>query len=62
VPGDHEDKAGHPFVGPAGRELSAAVIAAGLARRDVYLTNAVKHFKFEREAGAAFTKRRREPR
>ncbi len=48
APGDQEDKAGHPFVAPAGRELSAAMTAAGLARRDVYLTNAVKHFKFER--------------
>jgi DNA polymerase len=47
-PGDQEDLAGHPFVGPAGRILDQALNAAGIDRRDVYLTNAVKHFKFER--------------
>jgi uracil-DNA glycosylase family protein len=47
VPGDREDREGHPFVGPAGRELDRALEAAGIARDDVYLTNAVKHFKFE---------------
>jgi DNA polymerase len=47
VPGDREDREGHPFVGPAGRELDRALAAAGIAREDVYLTNAVKHFKFE---------------
>ena len=46
-PGDHEDKAGHPFVGPAGRILDAALEAAKIRRDDVYLTNAVKHFKWE---------------
>ena len=46
-PGDREDLAGHPFVGPAGRELDKALAAAGIDRRDVYITNAVKHFKFE---------------
>ena len=47
TPGDQEDKAGRPFVGPAGRELEQALERAGLAREDVYITNAVKHFKFE---------------
>lgn len=45
-PGDEEDRRGHPFVGPAGALLEAALVAAGLSREDVYLTNAVKHFKF----------------
>ena len=48
VPGDREDQLGHVFVGPAGRLLDDAIAAAGLAREDVYLTNAVKHFKFTR--------------
>jgi DNA polymerase len=47
VPGDQEDKQGHPFVGPAGRLLDEALTAAGIDRRDVYVTNAVKHFKWE---------------
>jgi DNA polymerase len=47
VPGDREDRTGHVFVGPAGRELDRALEAAGVARADVYVTNAVKHFKFE---------------
>jgi uracil-DNA glycosylase len=47
-PGDQEDLAGHPFVGPAGRVLDAAFEAAGMDRRKVYLTNAVKHFRFSR--------------
>jgi DNA polymerase len=46
-PGDAEDLAGHPFVGPAGRVLDAALASAGLARDSVYLTNAVKHFFWE---------------
>lgn len=46
-PGDHEDRAGHPFVGPAGRVLDEALQAAGINRTRTYLTNAVKHFKFE---------------
>lgn len=46
-PGDQEDLAGHPFVGPAGRVLDRALAAAGVAREAVYLTNAVKHFKNE---------------
>ncbi|MDP9170960.1 MAG: UdgX family uracil-DNA binding protein [Acidobacteriota bacterium] len=45
-PGDREDLEGKPFVGPAGDVLSAALEAAGIQRKDVYLTNAVKHFKF----------------
>lgn len=46
-PGDQEDKAGAPFVGPAGRLLDKALVAAGIDRERVYVTNAVKHFKFE---------------
>lgn len=45
-PGDQEDRQGEPFVGPAGRLLDDALEAAGIDRGDVYLTNAVKHFKF----------------
>lgn len=45
-PGNDEDLAGHPFVGPAGRVLNAALKEAGLPRAKVYLTNAVKHFSF----------------
>ena len=47
VPGDREDREGRPFVGPAGRELDRGLEAAGIERTEVYLTNAVKHFKFE---------------
>ncbi len=46
-PGDEEDLMGRPFVGPAGRLVDGALGEAGIERRDVYLTNAVKHFKFE---------------
>jgi DNA polymerase len=46
-PGDEEDLQGRPFVGPAGRLLERAMAEAGMERKDVYLTNAVKHFKFE---------------
>ncbi|HEY1546915.1 MAG TPA: UdgX family uracil-DNA binding protein [Kofleriaceae bacterium] len=46
VPGDVEDRRGHPFVGPAGHLFDEALHAAGIARESVYLTNAVKHFKF----------------
>ncbi len=45
-PGDQEDKQGHPFVGPAGRILDRALDDSGITRADVYLTNAVKHFKW----------------
>ena len=46
-PGDAEDRAGAPFVGPAGRVLDDALAAARIDRGDVYVTNAVKHFKWE---------------
>jgi DNA polymerase len=46
-PGDREDLAGAPFVGPAGRLLDQALERAGIARDDTYVTNAVKHFRFE---------------
>jgi uracil-DNA glycosylase len=46
-PGDKEDIQGHPFVGPAGGVLDKALTAAGIERRDVYVTNIVKHFKWE---------------
>jgi uracil-DNA glycosylase len=46
-PGDQEDLAGRPFVGPAGRLLDRALQEAGIDRRAVYITGAVKHFKFE---------------
>lgn len=45
-PGDQEDRSGHPFVGPAGRLLDACLQEAGIDRARVYVTNAVKHFKF----------------
>jgi DNA polymerase len=45
-PGDQEDKQGHPFVGPAGRILDRALDEADIDRDDVYVTNAVKHFKW----------------
>jgi uracil-DNA glycosylase len=54
-PGDAEDRAGRPFVGPAGQLLDGALDAAGINRADVYVTNAVKHFKWEKREG---TKRR----
>jgi uracil-DNA glycosylase family protein len=46
-PGNEEDLAGHPFVGPAGRLLDEALEAAGIDRRQAYVTNVVKHFKWE---------------
>ncbi len=46
-PGDQEDLKGHPFVGPAGQLLNKALQQAGVDRTSVYITNAVKHFKFE---------------
>jgi DNA polymerase len=48
VPGDQEDLQGHPFVGPAGKLLDRALEEAGIDRDTVYVTNAVKHFKFKR--------------
>ena len=47
MPGDREDRAGRVFVGPAGRELDKALERIGLDRAEVYITNVVKHFKFE---------------
>src|SRR5256714_15327713 len=46
-PGDREDRTGHPFVGPAGLLLDRALVEAGINRDEVYVTNAVKHFKWE---------------
>jgi DNA polymerase len=46
-PGDEEDRKGLPFVGPAGRLLDRALEAAGVEREHLYVTNAVKHFKFQ---------------
>ncbi len=45
-PGDEEDRKGHPFVGPSGRLLTRAMQETGLDRERIYVTNAVKHFKF----------------
>jgi uracil-DNA glycosylase len=50
-PGDREDRAGRPFVGPAGKELDLALETAGIARDEAYVTNVVKHFKFEERGG-----------
>ena len=50
-PGDQEDRAGHPFVGPSGKLLDAALEAAGVDRGEAYVTNAVKHFKWDAAAG-----------
>lgn len=50
-PGDREDIEGHPFVGPAGKLLERAMEEAGIARDDVYLTNVVKHFRWEGTRG-----------
>src|SRR5579871_7044 len=46
-PGNQEDLQGKPFVGPAGKLLDQALLAAGIDRKQVYVTNAVKHFKWE---------------
>ena len=46
-PGDQEDLQGHPFVGPAGKLLARALEHAGIPREQVFVSNAVKHFKFE---------------
>lgn len=54
-PGDAEDREGRPFVGPAGQLLDSALEAAAIDRTEVYVTNAVKHFKWEKREG---TKRR----
>jgi len=47
TPGEHEDRAGRPFVGPAGGLLDESIAAAGLDRGTIYVTNAVKHFRWE---------------
>jgi DNA polymerase len=52
-PGDQEDKAGRPFVGPAGAVLDEGLRAAGIDRSTVYVTNVVKHFKWERGGKSA---------
>ncbi|PPK98410.1 DNA polymerase [Kineococcus xinjiangensis] len=52
-PGDQEDRRGIPFVGPAGRLLQRAVDEAGIDRAQVYVTNAVKHFRFEQAGEGA---------
>src|SRR6202034_3925409 len=46
-PGDREDREGRPFVGPAGLLLDKALVEAGMDRKRIYVTNAVKHFKLE---------------
>lgn len=46
-PGDYEDRVGHPFVGPAGRLLDEVLVEVGIDRAEVYVTNVVKHFKWE---------------
>jgi len=56
-PGDREDVLGRPFVGPAGALLDRALEDAGIARAEVYLTNAVKHFKFEERGKRRIHKR-----
>ena len=50
-PGDTEDRAGRPFVGPAGQLLDELMVEAGVDRSRVYVTNAVKHFRFEPRGG-----------
>ena len=56
-PGAQEDLAGKPFVGPAGKLLRTALAAAGVNFRDLYVTNTVKHFKFERRGKVRLHKR-----
>src|SRR5579862_8749220 len=60
-PGDKEDLAGKPFVGPAGALLDRALAEAGIERTDVYVTNAVKHFKFEERGKRRIHKRPSSP-
>lgn len=56
-PGDSEDRQGRPFVGPAGKLFDRALSEAGLLRSESYVTNAVKHFKFEQRGKARLHKR-----
>jgi len=58
-PGDAEDREGRPFVGPAGRILDEALVAAGIDRKVTYVTNAVKHFSFEPRGKARLHKKPR---
>ena len=58
-PGDAEDLSGHPFVGPAGKLLDRALADAGIPRERVFVTNAVKHFKFEERGKRRIHKRPR---
>jgi len=60
-PGNDEDIKGHPFVGPAGRILDRALADAAVRRDDVYVTNAVKHFKFEERGKRRLQKKPRMP-
>lgn len=57
VPGDQEDRQGKPFVGPAGRVLDKAIAESGLDRKSIFVTNAVKHFKFEQRGKRRLHKR-----
>ena len=59
-PGDQEDRQGKPFVGPAGHVLDKALEIAGIDRNDVYVTNAVKHFKWERRGRRRIHKKPRQ--
>jgi DNA polymerase len=56
-PGNDEDHTGHPFTGPAGRMLDRAILDAGLDRKQIFITNAVKHFKFEQRGKRRLHKR-----
>jgi DNA polymerase len=60
LPGDYEDRKGRPFVGPAGRVLDKALAQAGIDRSTVYVTNAVKHFSFEKRGKARIHKKPRQ--
>jgi uracil-DNA glycosylase len=60
-PGDQEDRQGEPFVGPAGKMLDQALEAAGIDPAQTYVTNAVKHFKFEYAAGGRGKRRIHKP-
>jgi uracil-DNA glycosylase family protein len=57
APGDQEDQQGHPFVGPAGQLLKKSIAEAGLDPKDIYTTNAVKHFKWEPRGSRRLHKR-----
>src|SRR6266498_2315337 len=57
-PGDYEDVAGKPFVGPAGKIMDQALEEAGIDRKKVYVTNSVKHFKWEPRGNVVFIRNR----